>query len=354
MKTFILMLSVAVISINASAKIWRINNNPGVVADFSDPQTAHNSPSVLNGDTLYFEASPTNYGGVTLRKRLVLMGLGYFIEAAGNPGLQASKSNAVIGGISYDSLASGSQIIGLEIGSIYGQTTSDVNPGNISLSAFAADNITISRCYISGDINLSTNSIYPISIKADGWKINKCIINNVIYAYGVNPSNWQITNCIIRGALYMSNPFTYNCLVRNNYIGGGSIYNVYFSNNIISTSNITRINCTVKNNTSTGNSFSDPSDIANGNNYVTAASVFVGGPIMDKYYQLLPAYENSAAADGETVNGVTPKRGPFATADPYRLSGIAPIPSIYTFTAPASVASTATTMPVTISTRSNN
>ena len=337
------MLSVAVISINASAKIWRINNNPGVMADFSDPQNAINSASVHNDDTLYFEASPTVYNGFTLTKRLVLIGLGYFINGSYvNPGLQASTTNAVLSSLTIDTLGSGSQIIGLEMPPISANT-----------SGVGADNITFTRCYL-GFFNGGATP--QKGYVAKNWKINKCFIAWPFYGYSINPDSWQITNSIFLSSFVLNSPNTINCLLRNNFFNQDvQIFNVYFANNIIPSAGFTRSNCTVKNNTSTGSAFTDPLDLANGNNNESVASVFIGGnPYIDNYYRLNPTYESSAAADGETVNGVTVKRGPFGTADPYRLSGIPAIPSIYTFTVPASVASTATTMPVTISTRSNN
>jgi len=336
------MLSVAVISINASAKVWRINNNPGVMADFSDPQDAMNSPLVQNDDSLYFEASPNVYNGFTLTKRLVLIGLGYFINGPYvNPGLQASANNAVLSDLRIDTLGSGSQIIGLQI-NFFGTNT----------SGWGSDDVTIKSCYVNQFFGGGATP--PMGYVAKNWRINKCYIQSVT-GYSINPDSWEITNCI-NGSFQLNSPNTTNCLVRNNvFTSNIDIKNTYFANNITTYAHFTRVNSNVKNNTSTGSAFTDPIDLANGNNNESAANVFAGGdPAFDKYYQLKASFENSTAADGETVNGVTPKRGPFATADPYRLSGIAPIPSIYTFTAPASVASTATTMPVTISTRSNN
>ena len=44
------------------AKIWRVNNNTGVVADFTTFTAAVNSASVLSGDTIHIEPSATSYG----------------------------------------------------------------------------------------------------------------------------------------------------------------------------------------------------------------------------------------------------------------------------------------------------
>ncbi len=345
MKYLLLIICIASLSTNANAKIWRINNNAGVVADFTGPDAAVASVTVMDNDTLYFESSANVYNGFTLDKKLVLIGLGYFINGSpSNANLQANLHEAVLSSLTIDTLGSGSQIIGLKVGAVY-----------INSSGAGADNITFTRCSLTLFGGTATP---PVGFKAQNWIVNKCWLVQIV-GYAINPENWQITNCIITQTFFFNSPNTLNCLIRNNVItatSGINILNVYFANNIIPGSAITSSNCTIKNNTSTSSAFTDPLDLANGNNNVPFANVFVAATnaSIDNYYQLKPGYENSANADGETVNGVTPKRGAFATADPYRLSGIPNIPSIYTLTAPASVASTATTMPVTISSKSNN
>ncbi len=61
-----------------------------------------------------------------------------------------------------------------------------------------------------------------------------------------------------------------------------------------------------------------------------------------------------AAAAGEPISGVTPDAGIFGTADPYVLSGVPPVPTIYSLTVPPSVPASATSMTVVFSTRSND
>ena len=64
----------------AYAKIWRVNNNTGVVADFTTFAAAVSSASVLSGDTIHIEPSATSYGGATMSKRLVVIGIGYLLN----------------------------------------------------------------------------------------------------------------------------------------------------------------------------------------------------------------------------------------------------------------------------------
>ncbi|WP_315820967.1 hypothetical protein [Paraflavitalea speifideaquila] len=51
---------------------------------------------------------------------------------------------------------------------------------------------------------------------------------------------------------------------------------------------------------------------------------------------------------------MTPDCGAFGGNDPYKLSGIPAIPSIYLLTVPASIPSGSSSMNVTFSTRNNN
>ncbi|HUR10478.1 MAG TPA: hypothetical protein VM012_03875, partial [Flavitalea sp.] len=64
-KLFFSCIGCLFIVMNSYAKIWRLNNNAGVAADFTTLQSAHNSASVGNGDTLHLEGSPTSYGSLT-------------------------------------------------------------------------------------------------------------------------------------------------------------------------------------------------------------------------------------------------------------------------------------------------
>ena len=57
----ILSLLFTCLAFTAEAKVWRLNNQPGINADFTTTlQDAING--VLSGDTIYVEQSPFNYG----------------------------------------------------------------------------------------------------------------------------------------------------------------------------------------------------------------------------------------------------------------------------------------------------
>jgi len=332
-------------AITASAKVWRINNTPGVTADFISGTAALVSASVVNDDTLYFEGSATNYTNFTLSKRLVIIGTGYFLSGANsNPGLQANPNSVFFSNntIILDSTGSGSVIMGLD--------NLQITPNGPATLGTATDNITITRC---GNLQLTNAFGVTPNSKMTGWKINKCYLTNIFFLPFV-VQNWEITNSIITGNIDISNTNNLNNLVRNNVFRGSiKIFSGYFSNNIITANTFTTTNVTVKNNISTGNNL----PVGSGNvNNSTDAILFQGltGNSTDGQWQLKPGGTNPAIGGGETISAITPDCGAYGTADPYVLSGIPPIPTIYLLTVPSSVASNAATMPITISTKSNN
>ena len=347
MKKYLFLFTVTVgilLTFQTYAKVWRINNTPGVTADFTTGALALASASVVNDDTLYFEASSTAtpHTGFTLTKRLVLIGTGYFISGANsNSGLQANSNSSYFGNASFyiDSTASGSTFIGLDYFTI----------GNGPTLGAATDNITVTRCHI-----YNMNQVYGISANQNmtGWKINKNYFDAGLNLNVFTLLNWEVTNNIINGALSMNNTNNLNNLIRNNVLRSNiDIYSAYFSNNIITSSTFTNVNVTIKNNISSGTNL----PAGNGNvNSQPDASVFQGISANSTDGQWRLKAGSPAIAAGETISTITPDCGAFGTADPYRLSGIPAIPTIYLLTVPASVASNATTMPITVSTKSNN
>jgi len=304
------------------------------------------SVSVVNDDTIHVEASAVGYTNFTLNKRLVIIGTGYFLSGAnGNPGLQANTNPATLDYSLIDTLASGSQFIGINFSN-----------GIYSANGQGADNITITRCRLNA-MNIGYQS--P-SAGADytGWIINKCYINTTITANSRPVKNAAITNNVCTGTFDLSNAGDLNNLVRNNVFRGTvNINNTYFSNNIINAGTFTSNSSSVKNNTCIGNAPAGFATFVGVNGNVAGeldVNIFQGlaGNSTDGQWRLKAG--SQAIGTGETVNSITPDRGAFGTADPYILSGIPPVPTIYSLTVPASVPSNATTMPITISTKSNN
>lgn len=341
MKYFTLLFVWLLSANTIHAKIWRVNNNAGVVADFNTLAAAVNAASP--GDTIYLEASAASYGGAGLAKRLVFIGAGYFLSGANsNPGLQAATESAVIGNISLDSLATGSVFMGL----------AGLSFTNQNGAGFGADDITVTRCQLN---NVSVYWGNQAGIIAHNWNINKCYVGSISNIAIMQ--NWNFSNNIVTGTLDMPNPANANLVIRNNVFRGFvTIYNGYFANNIIY-STVSFTNVVVKNNLAIANPGGFASYVGvNGNSSGhTDAQVFQGltGNSTDGQWRL--AASSPALGAGLTVGSVVnPDAGAFGGPDPYRLSGIPSIPTIYTLTVPSSVPSGSNTMNISFSSRNNN
>jgi hypothetical protein len=215
----------------------------------------------------------------------------------------------------------------------------------MGLSAYLQiDTRTDGLKFIRSAIYFDAGTVHSNSI-AQNWILNKCLIG-LNFTFPLD--NIQITNCIARYSI-VNIPNVNNGLIRNNVFSVPlNISNTYISNNIF-TSSLSATNCAIKFNIS--NTHNLPAGFNNQVN-ISESSLFVGSGSEDGRYML--AANSPAIGAGEPLNGVTPDAGPFGTADPYRLSGIPAIPTIYSLTVPASIPANATSMTITFSTRSNN
>jgi hypothetical protein len=327
----------------ALARIWRVNNNAGVAADFSTFDACVASASVLNGDTVHIEASLTAYFNSSLiNKRLVFIGTGYFLSGSGaNAGLQANTATAFFSGaIRFDSLASGSRFLGIDLA-----TDLWLDP--------RADNIRFERCRFNS-ISWNTQAT-STSNRAQNIVFNKCYFAGAAPPAQFYYDNLEITNCIITSTFSFGGLNIGSALIRNNTFSGGvTLTNSYFANNILLNIGSGSFNVTfstIRNNISQFTGFL-PAGSGNQEG-LTQAALFVGatGNSTDGQWRLRTG--SPAIGAGETVGGITPDCGAFGTADPYRLSGIPPVPTIYSLTVPGAVP-IGQPLNITVSTRSNN
>lgn len=344
-----LVAALLLTAFSAQAKIWRINNNAGVVADFTSFNAAAGSASVAAGDTLYFEPSTAVYGtgSFTLTKRLVVVGPGFFLDPAnastpGNAGLQVATEDSELSFFRMGAGSDGSKFLGITLsGSTYMNGASNVIfekvyfPAGIYFESGTNDAVSFRKCFFNNGVNISSSGTVVIT--------NFVCENNIFY----NGAYITLTTLTGSGNIF-----------RNNSIVGGNpftLVNSYVANNIFGTGSQTAFtNCTIKNNlfqiaqalpgTATGNQLS-----------VNMANVYVGGTTgsLDSRTDLKAG--SPALAAGLTIGSViTPDCGAFGATDPYKLSGIPNIPTIYALTVPISIPSGSATMNVTFSTRNNN
>ena len=304
---------------SALATTLRVNNNLPTNASqriFNSLPDAHASTSVLPGDTLLVEGSGTDYTGFICTKRLTIIGPGYFLTQNGQN--QANALPASVQGITFNAGSEGSAIIGLTFA-----TGSSNNLPNVSVN-----NVIIMRCYLPYGIYIA-NSINGM------LALQNYMVQNGVY---VGSSNTAFSNVILKNNIILSplsvlrqttNPRLFSNVENNIFLGGVTLDANNFINNIIATPGAT-VSITA---TSTGNLFATAGQLPAAGNTLVAnpASLFIGlagaANSLDGQYRLATA--TAYPTTGSTQPGI------FGGTEPYQLSGIPAIPTIYSLRADA-------------------
>jgi len=363
-KIFVTVILMAILSTNINAKVWRINNIPGVNADFSSLSSAITAAAA--GDTLYVEGSHLSYGDVTLSKRLIIIGTGYFIT--NNDSTQANPSPSRVNLLTINNGAQGSIITGITADGTpaHGNSTVTVNTSDITFLrcyfyssapnsgtytnrqgavlrlSNAANNIVISGCYIYQTYSYTPSSCSSCSFNVYSLQLmgnnNNIIINNNIIRQGSRTSATTTYNS--QYAFWMSNT-SYAVITNNIFIGASEAYNSSVANNIQIIGGVSgnfntsgSFPCILQNNIGHSTQFGT----SNGNqSNVTMANVFTytgAGDGVDHYYKL----KVNSPALGAGVQGED--CGVFGGAGAMKLSGLPGIPAIFQATVPPTATTT--------------
>ena len=381
----ILLATMIVANHSAYATLKRLNNNLGVVADYTNIDDALNDQTAW--DTLYVEPSATNYdiitntiSGVSAYNSLVqgylnapnkvIIGNGYFLGNSNigyvSPELQDNNLTSGIGanvsGQVSQSIRIGNNTtcIGLNF-----QTT--IRQQNMQ-SPYLIENIKIISCLFTEGVFFFTTPNIGSNTSVLNIEIRKCFLmeglkfqlEEILDYFSLN--NFICENNIIlgsTGSIGIYSAITSGVVIRNNVLTKGyHCKNAYCANNIFLDSDSNQYyfeDNNVKNNIFSTPAFSpiNAANFANNQFNISSSLLFeplnvVGGPDADFYLA-----SGSPAIGAGVPNGSIPVDcGAFGGPDPYRLSGIPPFPTIYSLTTPP-VIPAGTNMNVTISTRSN-
>lgn len=341
-KYFLLLISSFLLMINTSAKIWRVNNT-GVPADFTTAQSANNSASVLNGDTLHIESSGASYGSLTLSKQLIIIGNGYLLGTLGanaNPDLQANPATSLLANVTINTGSSGAVLEGLTLANgllITGGVT------NIVIRRNRLNSVTFGLCsnvqLVQNYLDMSTTA----QISNDGNPSTNLQINNNVIAFLINLGS-------------ACNGDFMNNIISSVSVGVSALSNFRVWNNICRQGTFSLTSCDSRSNIGNSTQFGT----LNGNQQnVTMTAVFEDVPNTDPNFSEDSRWQLKtgspaigAAWNGTATSGDCGVFGSSATGSAYVLSGIANIPSIYKLSAPAST--TSNTLNITISTKTNN
>lgn len=327
MKKLITVCIFSLVYLSVQANIYRVNNNPGTAAQYTVAQAAHDACNA--GDTLYIEGSTISYGTLNISKKINLIGPGYFLPQ--NPQTQVNPSSAPFTNINCNVGSLGSYITGLDVGYI------QIYDNNIVLKRnyFHSASVTIPAVSIQSNKSgiLITQNYITTSWSYSGQ-----------YAIGISAgcSNITVTNnylggLYINGTVIYMDPAAAALIVNNTIVGGANnsltLNNCTFNNNIVnfSAGSISGANNSQNNNLSVNAML----DTTGGNSHhnqinVPMTSVFIGTGSTDGQYKLKAGSPAIAAGlSGENC-------GMFGGSDPYVLSGMPTVPSIYFFGAPTS------------------
>ncbi|MBK8685515.1 MAG: hypothetical protein IPN26_11225 [Bacteroidetes bacterium] len=366
----ILIATMIVVNHSAYATLKRLNNNPGVVADYATLVAAIAGKSTW--DTLYVEPSNIAYmvNSTDVGSSIafldvpgkVLIGNGYFLDPTIPNSIQANKMGSYISTTQIGlKVSNGTTCIGLTFGStfffnkfggqVYNIKIISCRLGGVSFynnftvqgapgSVINYTNIILHKNYIEGSISASSNTLIDSS----------SVFNGI-----------SIQNNIIGGNIYLS-PFFFvnnNLIIRNNIVGGiYEAHQAYCANNIFLSTDTTQFNFSennLKNNIFVAVPFviNNTSNMVNNQFNVSVSSLLVpfsASVAADANYLL--SGTSPAIGAGVPNGSILVDCGAFGGPDPYKLSGIPPFPTIYSLSTPT-VIPAGTNMNVTISTRSN-
>ena len=336
-----------VCALNAEAAIWRVNNQ-GYSADFTDLQFAVSHPTVNNGDTIHVEPSGVSYGTIVCAKQLVLIGPGFKLGLPnGNPDLQANSEMATVNRIQLDAGSEGTVIYGLRID--YANSSSEINV-NVSGIIIEGNFFDGTQVYFASNSILSVSNVLIHGNYFDGANAVVQYSNSTVRSY----NNIQITNNYFEdGGVDLDDGTTAmsNCTVAFNVFNSdGNNCNVISADvrdNIFNdpTATITTTQNNIHHNLAAGvATLPGGNDNVNG---VLMSAIFVGAGSEDAMWTLQAGVDALYPASDATERGI------FGGADPYVLSGIPPVPTIYHLLSPTN-AQAGTPLQVEISTRSND
>lgn len=328
------ILVMALVAVPAFGKVWKVNNNPGVVTDFTTLQEAHDDARVQPDDTLYVYGSPNNYGPLKLTKSLKIFGPGYFLDE--NPNTQTGFLHTATETIQYEAGSEDSLLSGVAV--YWGRILVNTN------------NITITSCLVYWNQGEQA----AVSITGDNAVITKNYILGTTFASGltVNGYNNLIANnflgCSVnlsyRSSASLRTDSNGSYHIKNNVLSGDVfVASASFENNIHPWADFSATACNIRNNIG----YADQFGTENGNqSNIDMTTVFVDEGSTDGQWQLKP----DSPAIGAGVSGED--CGMFGGPNPYVLSGIPAIPHIYAVDGPSS-GSAASGIPLKIKIKSN-
>lgn len=311
--------------------IRRVNSTPGItgVNIYTTVQAAHDAS--VAGDIIYiepFNTDNTNYGTLTINRRITVIGTGY------NPtlvtGSSFDKRTVSLNSITLNQGSAGSRITGLTISNISLYDANCIfdrnNISNIYLSyqtiegvTTIANNTTIRNNIILGDINGTGNQSGTGGITTN----NSSITNNIIRG----TVNYLVSATINRNTFYNTNAYVFRDVDASTVTA--NIFDARDANSFFTTEGTNCQGTTLSNNLCTRHA-GLPAN--NGNvNSISSSTVFIvtnpwtASPFLESNLELSPT------SPALTVGPSSTPIGAFSGTTPFVPSGLTNIPFITDF-----------------------
>lgn len=322
-KPLLLFLSLT-LGFHAYSRVYTVNNQiavnePGKYL-YKSITDAHNAASM--GDTLYIQGSAINYNTSTnITKQLTIIGPGYLLDSNGET--QFDKLTANVYGLVFTTGSENSKAIGLNF---------YTGSGGVTINTHY---ISVIRCIfqLSVDIYIIPNS--------DGVSIQSPAVQQCMFlwksGYNTPAISQSLSYAAVKNLLFSNNicerpfqliPNSSGSLVNNTFLNNSfdvAESSISMTNNILMGTDKTKILLPSNTAQITYNiSETDVFGTSNGNrSFATTSGLFVNTGSADGRYQI----KTNGPAHLTGLNGTS--IGAFGGQEPYRLSGLPPIPAIY-------------------------
>ncbi len=284
------------LAFTGAPKSWTVDNSPGSVADFKSFYAA--TYGTNDGDTLYVMGSkiPYDKGGNLFRNPRIIYGPGYFLSE--NPETQAVTDSAYVQNVLFRTGSEGSEVYGLVIDQVF-----------LNNQASAIDDTL-------RNVSITSNKIREMSINDDAQDI----LINKNYIQQFNLASTPVAN---------TSRSYQDIFVENNIIDTvtTALAKASAARNVMSNVNFTRntigvFTDSISDVTITDNIINDyqatSNTVVNTQTYAAANFINASGTLsVDNDFQTTDANFSAGAFAG-------------ATDEKYILSGLAPIPHIFT------------------------
>lgn len=161
--------------VSSFGKTITVNNNTNAIGMYSSAQEAIDASEI--GDTIFLHSSATDYGNLTVWKRLTLIGEGYKNSTDGIA-KYTKVGNVTLDSINYGVDLSGTTLIGFRATSLATDASTD-----------SIHNITLINCY-NEDIT---------RVQGEGWSVVNCWLNQGILSSGGSWVDLSIDNSVLLG-----------------------------------------------------------------------------------------------------------------------------------------------------------